>query len=197
MIKRPLSAEEAALWAKVAGTVTPIRGRRIAVVRPAEADADTKPRTGPPPPPAKRRAAPGATPPPAAAKPSPVAAEPPRPLDRHGLDNSWERKLARGVLQPEFTLDLHGATLDSAYSRLEHGLSLAMAQGARVVLLITGRPRPADGQAGRGDRRGAIRAKFVDWLTAGPHASRIAAIRPAHPRHGGSGAVYIVLRRPR
>ena len=72
-----------------------------------------------------------------------------------------------------------------------------MAQGARVVLLITGRPRPADGQAGRGDRRGAIRAKFVDWLTAGPHASRIAAIRPAHPRHGGSGAVYIVLKRPR
>ncbi|MEY4721316.1 MAG: hypothetical protein RIQ46_1041, partial [Pseudomonadota bacterium] len=37
----------------------------------------------------------------------------------------------------------------------------------------------------------------MDWLAAGPFASRIAAVRPAHPRHGGAGAVYIVLRRPR
>lgn len=195
-MRRRLSADEAALWAKVAGTVTPIKGRRITASRPTEADADAQARTAPPPP-AKRRAAPGARPPVPATKLSPPAAEPPRPLDRHGLDNSWERKLARGVQQPDFTLDLHGATLDSAYFRLEHGLTLAIAQGARVVLLITGRPRPADGQAGRGDRRGAIRAKFVDWLTAGPHASKIAAIRPAHPRHGGSGAVYIVLKRLR
>lgn len=194
-MRRRLSAEEAALWAKVAGTVTPIKGRRPP--RPAEVDAESKPQAGKPPPPAKRRAAPPPNLPPAAARPAPAAAEPPRPLDRHGLDNSWERKLARGVLQPDFTLDLHGATLDAAYSRLDHGLALALAQGARVVLLITGRPRPGDGQAGRGERRGAIRAKFADWLTAGPHASRIAAIRPANPRHGGSGAVYIVLRRPR
>jgi DNA-nicking Smr family endonuclease len=94
---------------------------------------------------------------------------------------------------PDFTLDLHGATLDAAHARLEHGLTLALAQGARLMLLITGRDRPSDDRRGRG----AIRRKFMDWLAAGPHASRIAAIRPAHPRHGGAGAVYIVLRRPR
>ena len=195
-MRRRLSAEEAALWAKVAGTVTPIKGRRAP--KPADV-AEAKAQAGkpPPPPPGKRRAAPPPGKAPVAAKPPPIPPEPPRPLDRNGLDNSWERKLARGVLQPDFTLDLHGATLDAAYSRLDHGLALALAQGARVVLLITGRPRPGDGQAGRGERRGAIRANFVDWLTAGTHASRIAAIRPAHPRHGGSGAVYIVLRRPR
>ena len=101
------------------------------------------------------------------------------------------------MVQPDFTLDLHGATLDMAHARLDHGLTQALAQGARVVLLITGRPRPSDDHAGRSSRRGAIRAKFLDWLEAGPHASRIAAIRPAHPRHGGAGAVYLVLRRPR
>lgn len=197
-MRRRLSADEAALWAKVAGTVTPISGRPLPAIRLAETEFDAKPKTGtPPPPPAKRRAVSAVSQPPVAVQPRPVSPEPARALDRHGLDNSWERKLARGILQPDFTLDLHGATLDAAYFRLEHGLSLAMAQSARVVLLITGRPRPADGQAGRGDRRGAIRAKFTDWLTAGPHASRIAAIRPAHPRHGGSGAVYIILRRAR
>ena len=65
---------------------------------------------------------------------------------------------------------------------------------ARVVLVITGLPRPAEA-ADRGDRRGAIRAKLIDWLAAGPHASRIAAVRNAHRRHGGAGAVYVVLKR--
>ncbi len=115
----------------------------------------------------------------------------------HTLDATWDRKLAHGLVHPDFTLDLHGHSLDGAHARLDHGLTLALAQGARVVLLITGRPRPAEGIAGRGERRGAIRAKFLDWLAHGSHASRIAAIRPAHPRHGGAGAVYVVLRRGR
>jgi DNA-nicking Smr family endonuclease len=195
-MRRRLSADEAALWAQVASTVTPIKGRRAAV-KAAEAEAkDSGGKVSATPPkaialqPAKK----GRVPPPRVELPPPP---PVRALDHNGLDGSWERKLARGILQPDFTLDLHGANLDAAYTRLDHGLTQALAQGARVVLLITGRPRPADGQAGRGERRGAIRAKFLDWLAAGPHASRIAAIRPAHPRHGGAGAVYIVLRRPR
>jgi DNA-nicking Smr family endonuclease len=114
-------------------------------------------------------------------------------LDRHGLDASWDRKLAQGVVPPDFTLDLHGHTLDAAHARLDHGLALALAQGARVVLLITGRERPSEDRRSRG----VIRRKFLDWLAHGSHASRIAAIRPAHPRHGGAGAVYIVLKRLR
>jgi DNA-nicking Smr family endonuclease len=113
------------------------------------------------------------------------------------LDANWDRKLAHGLVTPDFTLDLHGYSLEAAYTRLDHGLALALAQGARLVLLITGRARPADGQGGRGERRGAIRAKFLDWLANGSHGSRVAAIRPAHPRHGGAGAVYIVLRKQR
>jgi DNA-nicking Smr family endonuclease len=190
-MRRRLSAEEAAIWAKVASTVTPIKGRRAGAPR-AVADETAEIKT---PPAITLPKAKGRIPPPRASEPPP--SPPVRPLDHSGLDGTWERKLARGILQPDFTLDLHGATLDAAYMRLDHGLTQALAQGARVVLLITGRPRPSDGQAGRGERRGAIRAKFLDWLSAGSHSSRIAAIRPAHPRHGGAGAVYIVLRRPR
>jgi DNA-nicking Smr family endonuclease len=62
--------------------------------------------------------------------------------------------------------------------------------------VIAGRLRPVDA-ADRGGRRGAIRAKLLDWLAAGPHAARIAAVRPAHQRHGGAGAVYVVLRASR
>jgi len=130
--------------------------------------------------------------PPAAAASAPI-----RPLDRHGLDGGWERRLAKAATEPDFTLDLHGHSLDAAHARLDHGLAQALAHGARLVLLITGRPRPSDDHASRGERRGAIRAKVLDWLAAGSHGSRIAAVRQAHPRHGGAGALYIVLRRPR
>ncbi|MDE2595875.1 MAG: Smr/MutS family protein [Sphingomonadales bacterium] len=188
---RSLTTEEAALWARVATTITPIKGRRTAAETPSQMPSHATP--APPIPPRKVR---GRVPP-----PPPVTTEPPRhaprPLDHQTLDASWDRKLTRGVVAPDFTLDLHGHTLDAAHARLDHGLALALAQGARVVLLVTGRARPSDDHADRNARRGAIRAKFMDWLAHGPHASRIAAIRGAHPRHGGAGAVYIVLKKAR
>ena len=192
-MRRSLSREEAALWARVAQTVKPMAGRPAAVL-PAQVavlPAGAAGLAGRPP--GATRAAPASR---IAAIPA-VAPAKALPLDRSTLDAGWDRKLVRGVVQPDFTIDLHGHNLDGAHSRLDHGLALAQAQGARLVLLITGRPRPAEGNAPRGERRGAIRAKFLDWLAAGSHASRIAAIRPAHPRHGGAGAVYVVLRRPR
>jgi len=68
--------------------------------------------------------------------------------------------------------------------------------GARVVLVIAGRERPVD-PADRGTQRGAIRAKLLDWLAAGPHAEAVVAVRKAHQRHGGGGALYLVLKRRR
>jgi len=195
-VKRPgrgLLPEEAALWARVARTVVPLEGRHP----PRHGEGDHAQHGGGEFPPARRLADSPLHPAAARRGPPPRAGEESRQHspERHGLDAGWDRKLARGVVHPDFTLDLHGASLDAAHARLDHGLVQAIAHGARVVLLITGRARPSDDHAGRSGRRGAIRAKFLDWLMAGPHASRIAAIRPAHPRHGGAGAVYIVLRR--
>ncbi|PKB14644.1 DNA-nicking Smr family endonuclease [Novosphingobium kunmingense] len=182
---RGLTPEEAELWRRLAQTVKPLAPpARIAVAPP--------PTVVPAPPaplPRKARAAP---------LPARIVTQSPapRPLDRHGLDSSWERKLKGASIQPDFTLDLHGHTLEAAHARLDQGLTQAVAMGARLVLLITGRPRPAEA-ADRGSQRGAIRAKVLDWLAAGPHAHRIAAVRGAHPRHGGAGALYIVMKRPR
>jgi DNA-nicking Smr family endonuclease len=133
---------------------------------------------------------------PGAATPPPARGGPPPPMGEETLDSTWDRKLARGTVEPDFTLDLHGHTLDAAHGRLDQGLTQAKAMGARVVLLIAGKPRPAD-PADRGTRRGAIRAKVLDWLAAGPHGADIAAVRTAHRRHGGEGALYLVLRRRR
>ncbi|CAA9533332.1 MAG: SMR/MUTS FAMILY PROTEIN, partial [uncultured Sphingomonadaceae bacterium] len=80
----------------------------------------------------------------------------------------------------------------TAYEALDEGLARASARGARLVLLITGKPPTS---AAPPIRRGAIRAAVGDWLHASRHAANIAAVRNAAPRHGGAGALYIVLRR--
>ena len=98
-------------------------------------------------------------------------------------------------MAPESAIDLHGHTLASAHARLDLGLEMAIVRGDRVLLLITGKPpRP---ESERPHARGAIRAAVGDWLAASRHADRIAAVRNAHPRHGGQGALYIVLKRQR
>ena len=84
-----------------------------------------------------------------------------------------------------------------AHARLDRGLDEAIRDGARIILLVTGRA-PRTG-ASRIDLplRGIIRESIGDWLAASRHRSAIAAVRNAHPRHGGAGALYIVLRRAR
>jgi DNA-nicking Smr family endonuclease len=112
------------------------------------------------------------------------------------LDTNWDKNLANGLTAPDRTIDLHGHSLASAHSLLNHALGDAVRHGARLVLLVTGKParnNPRMPPTGRG----VIRASVEDWIKAGPHASRIAAIRGAHPKHGGAGALYLVIRRDR
>lgn len=172
------------MWASLARTVTPLAGEVMAHpplrAQPVVASAPARPARAIPP----------------VSAPPPPPPGPRHPAGAHGLDSGWDRKLARGLADPDFTLDLHGCTLDAAHGRLLHGLAQARAMGARLVLLVTGRPRPVEA-ADRGEKRGAIRSKVVDWLAASDLAHDIAAIRGAHRRHGGQGALYIVLKRRR
>ncbi|QNE33295.1 Smr/MutS family protein [Sphingomonas sp. NBWT7] len=162
--------------------------RPLRAIRPVAA-AKIAPATLPPPGTPKVRVLPvRAVPPP---KPEP------RKVPQPGvtLDGGWDKRLARGMIIPDATIDLHGHTLHSAHDLLDAALDRAIRRGDRVILLVTGKPpRP---ESERPHARGAIRAAIGDWLAASRHAGAIAAVRGAHPRHGGQGALYIVLRRPR
>jgi DNA-nicking Smr family endonuclease len=179
---RTMTAEERALWARVIASVTPLK-REVPVRPPVTAEtAIVVPKVVAKPPR-------GRVPPerPVAPKPAPSRAP--------TLDGGWDRRLSRGLVSPESSIDLHGHTLASAHALLDQGLARAIARGDRLLLLITGKPpRP---ESERPHARGAIRAAVGDWLAASRHADRIAAVRNAHPRHGGQGALYIVLRRER
>ena len=174
-----LGADEAQLWARVMATVRPLHAVAVAAApKPAPvataAPISPKPRAAPAAkiaPPAKR-VAPGVT-----------------------LDGGWDRRIAKGGVAPDVSIDLHGHTLASAHALLDFGLEQAIRGGDRVVLLVTGKPPRAESE--RPHARGAIRASVADWLASSRHAGAIAAVRGAHPRHGGAGALYIILRRAR
>ncbi len=186
---RGLSFPEREAWARLSATLKPLHPQPAA---PASVPLGTEH----PLPPAPARAAGGK---PRGRVPPlrpPVPQPPPPSRAADNLDSHWDRRLADGSRVPDLVLDLHEHTLAAAHRRLDAGLAQARAIEARLVLVVTGRPRPVAG-ADRGSSRGAIRAEILDWLAAGAHAAAIAAVRPAARRHGGEGALYIVLRRNR
>ena len=173
---RRLSAHERALWSRVAATIRPLGGRPPAEVPPAPAILPPAPAPAQP-----RRAAVAARTPAAAAKP------PRTPVTAATLDGSWDKRLRQGDISPDRIIDLHGYTLDAAHQRLEMALGDAAMAGERILLIITGK--------GRANRPGLIRSELSHWLERTSFRSRVAALRAAHPRHGGSGAFYLILRR--
>ncbi len=164
-----------AMWSHVAASVRPLSGR-----------------TAPAPPPRGVRIA---------EKPPSVPAPPTRAkianrvaVDAATLDGGWDRAMMKGRLRPDFTVDLHGYTRDRAHALLVRRIEDAAIMGARVLLVITGKGmRASDDDDDR--PRGVIRASLRGWLESGELRPWIAALRPAHPRHGGGGAWYVILRR--
>lgn len=177
MPPRRLSPEEQDIWARLARSVTPLSGKAA----PAPVDEAPGPAM------ARVMAQPHVA--------APVSRPQPRRAPTPVLDTSWERRIGNGTLAPDAVIDLHNHSLDAAHARLNHALGAAVAKGQRVLLVVTGNPRPAHiGPVGH-KGRGAIRAEIGDWLALSGHAEQIASVRTAHPRHGGKGALYVILRR--
>lgn len=91
----------------------------------------------------------------------------------------------------ERTLDLHGMTQIEAHRALRQFIATAAHEGARLVLVITGKgksPAPAA-------RGGILKSRFLDWIEEHPLKSEIARVAPASQKDGGAGAFYVFLKR--
>jgi DNA-nicking Smr family endonuclease len=93
-----------------------------------------------------------------------------------GLDRaSWER-LRRGRMRPQRVLDLHGRTVQAAFSAFQDFIRAARADGVRCVEIVTGRELPL-------------------WLNL--PQMRGAILAATHPHRANVGAVVLLLRRVR
>ena len=113
------------------------------------------------------------------------------------MDAKAFARMSRGKLSPEARIDLHGLTLAEAHPQLIGFVLGAQAQGLRLVLVITGKGRRPTDDGPVPQRHGILRHQVPRWLVQAPLGSAVLQVAEAHLRHGGSGAFYVYLRRPR
>jgi DNA-nicking Smr family endonuclease len=164
-----------ALWDAIKKTVKPLKHVKPRIVKAAPLAA--KPDSVP----AAARTKPSKTPAAQPAKPSAPSPPPLAPLDRR-----TRSRVARGRVEIDARLDLHGLTLERARPRLASFLASAQARGASLVLVITGK-----------GGTGALRREAPFWLSAADLRPLVIGFEEAAPSHGGAGALYVRIRRPR
>ena len=190
--RRPLTEDEERLWAAVARSVRPLRAKPTmkpdhqALRRAARESRcrrkpqSAKPNAGQ----AERRQATPST------RRNPFAhkAKPPSPAST--LARRERQQLARGRAEIGGRIDLHGLTQAEAHDALLRFLRRAQAEGAKFVLVITGKGGP-------GGDRGVLRRQVPLWLALPEMRACVLGFDVAHVGHGGEGALYVRLRKAR
>jgi DNA-nicking Smr family endonuclease len=185
--RRVVTPDEARVWRAVVEDAKPLPGRLLPEPpSPSPADAPT-PRASPPPPPGSPPVRPSADP----APPSLRAGQPELGHGRTpGLDRRSAERMKKGEMEIDGTLDLHGLTQDDAHAQLHAFVMRAYDSGRRCLLVITGK-------GARGQGSGVLRGQVPRWLNQSPLRERILGFSYAQPRHGGDGALYVLVRRQR
>jgi DNA-nicking Smr family endonuclease len=191
--RRRLSEDEHKLWSGVIRSIVPLKRKPAG---PHHADAPAAPAARVPPP-TRRRAEPAsgrpAAPKTLAKTVSKPAVKPALPVV--GLDRRQKQRLARGTETIDGRIDLHGRTQSEAHAALLGFLRHAQAEGARYVLVITGK----GGMSGPGSagERGILKRQVPQWLRLPEFRLLVLAVEDAHAAHGGEGALYVRVRRTR
>lgn len=197
MSPRKLTPDERELWARVAKSTTPFH--------PARPTAEPHPRPAPKKPAVHHPRPPDVT-------DFRIGSQAPGYAFRHDLapsiaerlaqqpvrmDHKTHRQMTRGKIEPQARIDLHGMTVSQAHGALTGFVLRAAADGKRLVLVITGKGKPAADDGPIPQRQGVLRHQVPTWLAQPPIGALVMQVTPAHLRHGGSGAYYVYLRRAR
>ena len=105
---------------------------------------------------------------------------------RAGLQRKVIKHLKRGEYPCQSVLDLHGMRIHEAETLLNQFLSAAIQQNLSCVLIIHGKGYHSE------NRKGVLKSFTINWLK---QCAEIKAFCSALPKDGGTGAVYVLLKR--
>lgn len=182
---RNLSGEERELWSKVASTATPLKSTAWP---PADMPPPQQPAAD------ETSATSAATSPPATETAMRPAPQPKGPPPLAPIERRVRQKVVRGQRRIDSRIDLHGLTQHQAHDRLRGFLRLAQQQGHTFVLVITGKGG-SGAMAAYMDERGILRRVVPQWLAMADLRTIVLGFEEAHLTHGGSGALYVRLRK--
>jgi len=110
-----------------------------------------------------------------------------------GIDRNTAERFRKGEMEMDGTIDLHGMSREKAHVALSGFIRHHYDRGSRCLLVITGKGLRQNGE----QQRGILREMLPQWLAEPGLRGIILAFDVARPKHGGSGAYYILLRRAR
>jgi DNA-nicking Smr family endonuclease len=178
------------LWTTVSSTVEPLR--RKGLLKPSQS---ALPQPEPEPQPIIK----AAPKPLKAGKPflPPYQAPPPgRPLVEKAVDPAIHKKVRRGRIDIDGTIDLHDMTQAQAREALFRYVTTRAARGDRTILVITGKGLKTDSDyIAAMSQRGILRTMLPIWLSEPGLAHLVSGWSMAARGHGGEGAWYVRLRR--
>ena len=101
-----------------------------------------------------------------------------------GLQKKLQRRIRRGEIRPQSSLDLHGCRQQQALGLLREFVGDALARNLRMLLIV-------HGQGLRSQHDAVLKPLVLGWLAQQP---QVLAWCPAQPRDGAAGATYVYLR---
>jgi DNA-nicking Smr family endonuclease len=195
---RPIAPDEAELWSRVAQSVEKVKKKPRVPSHVDELPSAPVASQSAPPPAKEKKDRPAPRP---AGAPTPPP-RPPRVAPLAEVDRRTARQIAGGKMPIDARLDLHGMRQSDARVDLRAFLRAAQARGCRTVLVITGKGGPAAerdplaGALGK-PQRGVLRHAVPQWLQEPDMREVVLSFTTAGVRHGGEGALYVQLRKPR
>lgn len=112
------------------------------------------------------------------------------------IDKQTMRRFKREEFGVEASLDLHGLTTDKAYEAVRGFIVGVFNQNKRAVLIVTGKGLPHPGQD-EFDTKGTLKQQVPLWLKSDELSPMILTFIHPSTKLGGSGALYILMRRKR
>lgn len=100
-----------------------------------------------------------------------------------GVSHKMLRKLSKGQYNVQAVLDLHRKTVDEARLEVDEFLHNCLKLGIRCALIIHGKGKPGGTPV--------LKNYINHWLK---NAAPVIAVSTAAPKHGGHGAVYVLLK---
>lgn len=113
------------------------------------------------------------------------------------LERKLRQKLARGRATPDAAIDLHGLRRQEAHAVLRQFLPQAQREGARLVLVVTGKGRGMETGQSEDQTAGILRRSVPQWLREPEFHAVVVGFEEASRPRGGAGALYVRLRRQR
>jgi DNA-nicking Smr family endonuclease len=108
-----------------------------------------------------------------------------------GMDRNTMRRLKRGLIPVQDHIDLHGLTQKDAEVRVREFLIKSQVRGLQCVLIVHGRGLNSP------DSIPVLKERLPVWLNRGPARKIVKAFASARPYDGGTGAIYVLLRKRR